>query len=155
MKIRTDNNFIIVVAISLIILVSSFIIFRKSLIDVARIQKYLSYLKEPKVQVVELSVRNNSATSGEVILNEYNANLYITIKLDNSTIINSLPANIYKGTCDSLEGTIFNLMDINNNESVTKIDTNFKKLKNQAPFAIAIGQSLKYPETVIACAQLQ
>lgn len=152
---KDNNSFLLILIISFIIIISSFVIYRGKLLHFDRVQKYVDFMNRPKTQIAQLSEMNSSGITGEAILTEYENNLFVAIKLVDYTPNISLPAHIHYGTCEELGEIIYPLMDVDSGESVTEIDTNFKELKKLTPIAINIHKSSNQMGTSVSCAQLK
>lgn len=104
---------------------------------------------------VMLDPQNNSGVKGKAELEMEGGKLTVEIKLDEGVGSPIRPSHIHSGSCASLGGVLYPLINIEKGKSVTKLDTSFEKLKSELPLAVNVHKSIDEAGVYVACGDIK
>lgn len=110
--------------------------------------------KDEEMMHITLNEQNDSKESGVATIEEVNGKAIVKINLPNNSTV-AQPAHLHTGACPTPGGIAYNLTDVVNGKSETKLDVSLTEIKSKLPLALNIHTSASDIKTYVSCGDLK
>ena len=102
-----------------------------------------------------LLAQNGSGERGTAVVSQHNGGTRVVVNLTGAPQSVAQPAHLHSGTCESLRGVQYSLLNLVNGVSTTDLDVSVDEVISSLPLAVNVHKSAEEIAIYVACGNVE